>query len=176
MSTLPDSAASGPSPAALRATPSPEVARGGRGARASALLALLLAGGLAACDREAERPTGSFTLVATQRGPLPAVLGDRDNCVYSAVGGSVVLEPDSFRAEMLRERRCLAPESSDTLPDWTVDTLTDRGRGTFEVVGDSLFFRDRRGVGTGLGALRGDSLTVVGPQQTLHYTRDPAAQ
>lgn len=139
-------------------------------------LLLLLAGALAACEREAGRPTGAFTLVATQRGPLPAVLGDRDNCIYSAVGGSVVLEPDSFRAEMLRERRCLAPRSSDSIPDWSVDTLTDRGRGTFEVSGDTLFFRNRRGVGTGLGTLRGDSLTVVGPQQTLHYTRDPAAR
>lgn len=183
MRTAPDHRRSALTPGATRHPLCPVRGwRGGRGGpaedhtrrRTRPSFLVLLACTLAACTADSpERPAGTFVLEATQRGPLPAVLGDRENCIYSAVGGSVTLQEDHFDALMLRERRCLPVTSADSIPVMVVDTLHDRGQGTFDVVGDSLFFRSDRGTTAGVGVLLGDSLAVEGPLQTLHYRREP---
>lgn len=125
------------------------------------LLSILL---LAGCTRRPE--AGEYELVRTQRGELPALLGERDGCRYEAAAGRVTLTREGrFEAVLARVRNC--PDSM------RIDTLTDRGEGSYLVEGDSLFFRNDDGIAAGAGRQEGDSLVVVGPGQTMYYRRSP---
>lgn len=137
---------------------------------ATLLLAPLLLWG---CDRRGDRAEGPdvrgvYTLQRTAAGPLPAVLGTRAGCTYTASAGHVVLLSGSrYEAALIRVRQCESPEAG-------VDTFfTDEGLGSYVAAGDSLRFQLATGGTSGVGAFRGDTLVVRGTGQTMFYLRDP---
>lgn len=121
---------------------------------------------LAACgDAEHASPEGKYSLVRTGAGELPALLGTNEGCRYEAVGGSVEMRSENkYDAVLLRRRHACSSGLPDTV-------FRDSGSGTFRVERDSVFFRFTGGASAGEGVLRGDSLVVQGPGQTLHYRR-----
>ena len=106
----------------------------------------------------------TYELIHTQAGDLPALLGERDGCRYSAVGGAVTLNPDNrFDASLVRVRHCPQTMASDT--------FMDTGTGLYALEGDSVYFRYEGGIPAGTGSLAGDSLIVRGPGQVMTYRR-----
>lgn len=121
---------------------------------------------VAACNRAAPGE-GRYTLVRTGAGELPAPLGERDGCTHEVIGGWVELQADdAYQAVLQRTESCGGSLAA------TVDTIVDEGRGTYEIVGDSVRFVYDFGPTAGMGALAGDTLVVIGPGQTLVYRRE----
>ena len=130
---------------------------------------------LAACDRggsadapaaDAEARRGLYTLRATGAGPVPALLGEAIGCRYTAAAGHVaLLSRARYEAMLVRVRECDAGAAPDT-------TFMDQGLGSFTTKGDTLRFQLATGGTSGVGAFHGDTLTVQGTGQTMHYVRD----
>ena len=133
------------------------------------LAAALRAGGCDRSEGRAPRPNlaGVYALQRTEVGPVPAVLGTRAGCTYTAAAGHVVLLPgNQYEAALIRVRECESPEAG-------VDTFfTDEGTGSFAADGDSLRFQLATGGTSGIGTFRGDTLVVRGTGQTMYYLRD----
>lgn len=138
---------------------------------------VLLLLSLAACDGEEAAPPaaegrdlrGLYTLRATAAGPIPVPLGSRSGCTFTAEAGHLsLLARNRFEAMLVRSRRCETPAAG------TDTVFMDQGRGVYTTAGDSLRFQFQNGGIAGLGSIRGDTLTVAGPGQTMRYVRDPA--
>ena len=117
------------------------------------LAAALRAGGCDRSEGRAPRPNlaGVYALQRTEVGPVPAVLGTRAGCTYTAAAGHVVLLPgNQYEAALIRVRECESPEAG-------VDTLR---------------FQLATGGTSGIGTFRGDTLVVRGTGQTMYYLRD----
>lgn len=128
------------------------------------LLSLIL---LAAACNSNDPGEGRYTLFRTGAGELPAFLGEQNGCRHEVVGGWLELQRgNAYEAVLQRTENCGGSMAA------AVDTVTDEGKGSYEIVGDSLRFVYGAGGTSGMGALAGDTLVVIGPGQTLFYRRE----
>jgi hypothetical protein len=112
------------------------------------------------CER---RPRdGRYELVYVDRKPVPETLTYQNNCVIVMMSGYVEVEKQTFISHYQIDRNCA--DGTHHLPDPGTP-------GKFVVQSSNLTFTDGRGVTTGHGSFRGDTLTVQGPLHELRFIR-----
>jgi hypothetical protein len=105
-----------------------------------------------------------YRLARVGNDTLPVVLQEEQGCRHVLTGGEVTFSGRGEYASTYRiEKRCAA-EPPSVVPD-------PGGRGSVRIAGDTAYFSNEEGQGTGYGVLTADTLVVRRVMRTLRYHR-----
>lgn len=116
---------------------------------------------LAACQERAPE-VGEYRLLLANDSVPPVTLRLESPCTYALVDAFLRTEAPNYYTSFDIVHVC--PTGVRPLNAPVVE-------GTFRTRGDSIFFRDTGGNDAGRGTIRGDTITVAGPEHVLTFLR-----